>query len=102
MPGSWSFDSCSVSLWRRLPISLGSRAATPRSCSTALFARPRSWCRPMTDERAEPFSRYVEVLIEGERPSPDDVAEDEALMARLAAEMAAAGLPEDPSPDPAF
>jgi cytochrome b6-f complex iron-sulfur subunit len=56
----------------------------------------------MSDKRAEPFSRYLDSLSEGERPSPDDVADDEALMARLAAELTAAGLPEEPAPDPAF
>ena len=56
----------------------------------------------MSDERAEPFSRFIDSLIEGERPSPDDVADYEALMARLAAELTAAGLPEEPAPDPAF
>ena len=56
----------------------------------------------MTDERAEVFSRYVAALLDGQRPSPDDIADDEALTARLAAEMAAAGLPEVTSPDPAF
>jgi cytochrome b6-f complex iron-sulfur subunit len=56
----------------------------------------------MTDERAEPFSRYLDSLLAGERPAPADVAADEAVMARLAAELIAAGLPEEPAPDPAF
>jgi nitrite reductase/ring-hydroxylating ferredoxin subunit len=56
----------------------------------------------MTDERAEPFSGYLDSLLEGERPSPDNVADDDALMARLAAEMAAAGLAEEPTPTAAF
>jgi len=56
----------------------------------------------MTDERVDGFSGYVDALLEGERPSPDDVAADEAPMARLAAELAAASLPEEPAPDPAF
>jgi nitrite reductase/ring-hydroxylating ferredoxin subunit len=56
----------------------------------------------MIDERAEQFARYLDSLLEGERPAPDDVADEEAVMARLAAEMTAAGLTEDPTPDAAF
>lgn len=56
----------------------------------------------MTDERAEEFGRYVDALVDGERPSPDDIADDEAIMARLAAELNAAGRPEPEEPDPAF
>jgi nitrite reductase/ring-hydroxylating ferredoxin subunit len=56
----------------------------------------------MTEQRAEHFARYLDSLLEGERPVPDDVADDEALMARLAAEMTAAGLADEPTPDVAF
>jgi nitrite reductase/ring-hydroxylating ferredoxin subunit len=55
------------------------------------------------DPRAERFERYLDALLAGERPSPDDVASgDEAEMARLAAEMAGAVHPESADPDPAF
>ena len=55
------------------------------------------------DPRAERFERYLDALLGGERPSPDDVASgDEAEMARLAAEMAGAMGSREADPDPAF
>lgn len=53
---------------------------------------------------AERFDRYLDALIGGARPSPDDVAAgDEAEMAHLAAELAAAAGDEAlAAPDPAF
>jgi cytochrome b6-f complex iron-sulfur subunit len=55
------------------------------------------------DPRAERFERYLDALLSGERPSPDDVASgDEAEMARLAAEMAGAVGSHEADPDPAF
>ncbi len=52
---------------------------------------------------AERFERYLEALLGGGRPSPDDVADrDEAEMARLAAELSAAADPGETEPDPAF
>ena len=56
------------------------------------------------DLRAERFERYLDALLGGDRPSPDDVASgDEAEMARLAAEMAGAvGRESGADPDPAF
>jgi nitrite reductase/ring-hydroxylating ferredoxin subunit len=55
------------------------------------------------DPRAERFERYLDALLGGERPSPDDVASgDEAEMARLAAEMAGAMGSQEADPDPAF
>src|SRR6187397_658053 len=52
---------------------------------------------------ADRFERYLDALLGGERPSPDDVADrDEAEMARLAAEMAAAADAGEGDPDPAF
>ncbi|HEX6139448.1 MAG TPA: Rieske (2Fe-2S) protein [Candidatus Limnocylindria bacterium] len=62
---------------------------------------------PQPDAQADPgaperFERYVDALLAGGRPSPDDIAgRDEAEMARLAAEMSAAVDP-DAGPDPAF
>ena len=56
----------------------------------------------MTDERSEAFDAFVETLVGGRRPSPDQVVDDEGPMARLAAEMAAAGDPTRGDPDPAF
>ena len=54
------------------------------------------------DPRADRFERYLEALLKGDRPSPDDVGTgDEAEMARLAAEIAAAAG-GDANPDPAF
>jgi len=55
------------------------------------------------DPRAERFERYLEALLAGGRPSPDDVATvDEAEMARLAAEIAGAVRRDSVDPDPAF
>jgi cytochrome b6-f complex iron-sulfur subunit len=55
------------------------------------------------DPRAERFERYLDALLAGGRPSPDDVEDrDEAEMARLAAEMSAAVDPDSGGPDPAF
>ena len=52
---------------------------------------------------AERFEQYLDALLTGGRPSPDDVANrDEAEMARLAAELAAAAHPDDAAPNPAF
>ena len=56
----------------------------------------------MADDREEIFAAYLDSLVEGGRPAPDRVAEDEASMARLAAELAAAGDPTRGEPDPAF
>ena len=56
---------------------------------------------PVPDD-AERFDRYLEALVGGGRPSPEDVqAGDEAEMARTAAELAAAAGP-GADPDPAF
>lgn len=58
---------------------------------------------PGEPEAAERFDRYLDSLIAGGRPSPDDVGDrDEAEMARLAAEMSAAADPSGGVPDPAF
>ncbi len=54
------------------------------------------------DERSDAFARYVDALLDGTRPAPDEIAEDDAAMARLAAELAAAGDPRHGDPDPAF
>jgi nitrite reductase/ring-hydroxylating ferredoxin subunit len=52
---------------------------------------------------AERFDRYLDSLLAGGRPSPDDVGDrDEAAMAHLAAEMSAAVDPAGAAPDPAF
>jgi cytochrome b6-f complex iron-sulfur subunit len=56
----------------------------------------------MADERSDAFARYVDALLDGTRPAPDEIAEDEGPMARLAAELAAAGDPRHGDPDPAF
>ncbi len=56
----------------------------------------------MADDRNEAFARFVESLLDGTRPAPDEIAADEGPMARLAAELAAAGDPEHGNPDPAF
>jgi nitrite reductase/ring-hydroxylating ferredoxin subunit len=56
----------------------------------------------MADDRAEAFDRYLGALLDGTRPAPDQIAEDEGSMARLAAELAAAGHPRAGDPDPAF
>lgn len=55
------------------------------------------------EPRAERFERYLDALLAGGRPSPDDVEDrSEAEMARLAAEMSAAADPDEGGPDPAF
>ena len=55
------------------------------------------------DPGAERFERYLDALLGGGRPSPDDVGDrDEAEMARLAAEMAGVADPSPAEPDPAF
>lgn len=52
---------------------------------------------------AERFDLYLDALLGGARPSPDGVDDrDEAEMARLAAELAAAGSAAGADPDPAF
>lgn len=56
---------------------------------------------PEAEAAAERFDRYLDTLLAGGRPSPGDVGDrDEADMARLAAELAAASAPGEP--DPAF
>ena len=59
--------------------------------------------RRMTDA-ADRFDGYLEALLGDSRPSPEAVDDnDEAEMARMAAELAASGRPaSDASPDPAF
>ena len=55
------------------------------------------------DPRAERFERYLDALLAGGRPSPEDVESgDEAEMARLAAEIAGAVRDDSGEPDPAF
>ena len=55
------------------------------------------------DPRAERFERYLDALLAGDRPSPEDVeSTDEAEMARLAAEIAAAVPFGGTEPDHAF
>jgi cytochrome b6-f complex iron-sulfur subunit len=56
----------------------------------------------MTDERSDELDRFIDTLIEGGRPAPDGMVGDEAPLARLAAELAAAAQPERANPDPAF
>ena len=64
----------------------------------------------MADDRrlhddADRFDAYVDALLGGGRPSPDAIGDrDEAEMARLAAELAAADSPTETGghPDPAF
>jgi cytochrome b6-f complex iron-sulfur subunit len=56
----------------------------------------------MADERSDAFARYLDALLDGTRPGPDEVIEDEGPMARLAAELTAAGDPRHGDPDPAF
>lgn len=52
---------------------------------------------------ADRFERYLDALLGGERPSPEDVADhDEAEMARLAAELSAVADPDEGEPDSAF
>jgi nitrite reductase/ring-hydroxylating ferredoxin subunit len=67
---------------------------------------PRKRFDEMDD--AERFDHYLDALISGGRPSPDDIGDgDEAAMARTAAELAAAASvaregAEVADPDPAF
>ena len=56
----------------------------------------------MADERDEALDRFIDTLLEGGRPAPDGLVDDEAPVARLAAELAAASKPERGEPDPAF
>jgi cytochrome b6-f complex iron-sulfur subunit len=56
----------------------------------------------MADDRSEAFNRYLDALLEGGRPSPDSIAADEGPIARLAAELSAAGKVGDGDPDAAF
>ena len=56
----------------------------------------------MADERSDAFARFVDALLDGTRPAPDEIADDEGPMARLAAELAAAGDRRGGDPDPAF
>jgi len=56
----------------------------------------------MADERSDAFARYVDALLDGRRPAPDEVHDDDGPMARLAAELAAAGDPRHGEPEPAF
>ena len=55
-------------------------------------------------DAAERFDGYLDALLGDGRPSPDTVDDrDEAEMARMAAELAAAGRPgAESAPDPAF
>jgi len=48
------------------------------------------------------LDRYVEELLSGGRPSPDQVEPEDAAAARLAAELVAASSPGAGHPDPAF
>jgi nitrite reductase/ring-hydroxylating ferredoxin subunit len=55
------------------------------------------------DPAADRFDGYLDALLREGRPSPDDVADrDEAEMARVAAELAAARGAAAAQPDPAF
>jgi cytochrome b6-f complex iron-sulfur subunit len=56
----------------------------------------------MADDRTDALDRFVDALLEGGRPTPDGVTGDEAPLARMAAELAAAGEPARGEPDPAF
>ena len=56
----------------------------------------------MADEHSEAFDRLVDALLEGSRPAPDEISGDEARMARLAAELSAAGDVTRGEPDPPF
>ena len=60
--------------------------------------------RRRPDEAAERFDRYLDALLGDGRPAPDSVDDrDEAEMARMAAELAAATRDaEEAGPDPAF
>jgi nitrite reductase/ring-hydroxylating ferredoxin subunit len=56
----------------------------------------------MADEHADDLACYVDALLEGKRPVPADVAEEDGPLARLSAELASAGDPASGDPDPAF
>ena len=56
----------------------------------------------MADDRSEELSHFIDTLLQGGRPAPDGLVGDEAPMARLAAELAAASEPTRGLPDPAF
>ncbi len=59
--------------------------------------------RPDEADAVERFERYLDALLADGRPSPEDVADvDEAEMARTAAELSAAAVPESLEPDAAF
>ena len=52
---------------------------------------------------ADRFEAYLDALLAGGRPSPEHIgSEDEAEMARMAAELAAAASGKAADPDPAF
>ncbi|MEX0626825.1 MAG: Rieske (2Fe-2S) protein [Chloroflexota bacterium] len=55
-----------------------------------------------SNEAPAALDRFIDTLLEGGRPAPDGAVGDEAPMARLAAELAAAGDPTRGVPDPAF
>ena len=56
----------------------------------------------MADDRSELLDQFIDALLEGGRPAPDGMVGEEAPVARLAAELAAAGEPSRGEPDPAF
>ena len=56
----------------------------------------------MADEREDALDQFIDTLLEGGRPAPDGMVDDEAPLAHLAAELAAAGDPSRGQPDPAF
>lgn len=56
----------------------------------------------MADDRDDQLDHFIDTLLEGGRPAPDGMVGDEAPVARLAAELAAAGDPSRGEPDPAF
>jgi nitrite reductase/ring-hydroxylating ferredoxin subunit len=56
----------------------------------------------MADDRDDQLDLFIDTLLEGGRPAPDGMVGDEAPVARLAAELAAAGDPSRGVPDPAF
>ncbi len=56
----------------------------------------------MADDPTEAFDRLVDALLAGSRPAPDEISGAEAQMARLAAELSAAGDVTRGEPDSAF
>jgi nitrite reductase/ring-hydroxylating ferredoxin subunit len=56
----------------------------------------------MADRRSDAFARHVDALLDGTRPAPDEIVDDEGSMARLAAALAAAGDPSNGEADLAF